>query len=152
MKIHRADFWIYSPLGIIQVDSIGEESAWWGVVTWTLAFGGWLGFSSTLLSEPVSEHFCASALASQSALTQLPFMNRSLCTSGSGLRSIILVLVWDPSFRYRFEIHHPGNGLRYILLVLVWEPSFWYRFEIHHSGTGLRSIILVGVRDPSFWY
>ena len=40
-------------------------------VTWTFPFGGWYGFFSFHLADPVSEHFCASTIASQSALTQL---------------------------------------------------------------------------------
>ena len=41
------------------------------LVTWTLSFGGWYGFSSFHLADLVSEHFCTSAITSQSALTQL---------------------------------------------------------------------------------
>ena len=33
------------------------------LVTWTLSFGGWYGFSSFHLADPVSEHFCSSTIA-----------------------------------------------------------------------------------------
>ena len=38
------------------------------LVTWTLSIGRRLGFSSFHPADPVSEHFCASAIASQYAL------------------------------------------------------------------------------------
>ena len=34
------------------------------LVTWTVSFGGWDGFSSFHLADPVSEHFCDSTIAS----------------------------------------------------------------------------------------
>ena len=63
-------FCIYSPLGLI--DGIEEKKVLGEVlVTWTVSFSQWYGFSSSYLADPVSEHCCAPVIASQSALTQL---------------------------------------------------------------------------------
>ena len=64
-------FGIYSPLGLIQVDSRSKRALDEVLVTWTVSFGGWLGFSSFHQAGPVLEHFCAFTMASQSALTHL---------------------------------------------------------------------------------
>ena len=55
---------IYCPLGLIQVDSRSRRVLDEVLVTWTVSFGEWYGFSSFHLADPVSEHFCPSAIAS----------------------------------------------------------------------------------------
>ena len=41
------------------------------MVSWTLSFGEWLGFSSFNLADPVLGHFCTSVITSQSVLIQI---------------------------------------------------------------------------------
>ena len=71
LSIVSVSFCIYSPLGLIQVDRRRRRVLDEVLVTWTVSFGELYGFSSFHLADPVSEHFCASAIASPSSLTQL---------------------------------------------------------------------------------
>ena len=56
----KKNFFIYCPL----VDSRRRRVLDEVLVTWTVSFGEWYGFSSFHRADPVSEHFCPSAIAS----------------------------------------------------------------------------------------
>ena len=58
---------IYSNMVIIQVDSRRRKILDEVLVTWTLFFSGWNGFSSFDLADPVSEQFCLPVCADPAA-------------------------------------------------------------------------------------